>query len=237
MEIMNMLADLIMKLNHNLLFWAFERIKYRTIQKKKFWTDRLLILKMIDALFFVFKRKKKKKKEKKIVNLMALSLFKIPTVLAFSWCGFYIQNDFFLRDLTLQIGCGFYTMVGSTCMPVYGICHLQSAHCHFQSTVFQNFFAIYSPLFAIYSRLFASYSLQFAIYSPLFAIYILLFAIYSPQLAMYSPLFAIYSPLFAIYMYNLIISYFCTKTFCGYSLDVPHQDSSNEYPQHVFMEK
>ena len=59
-----MLADLIMK-NHNLLFCAFKRIKYRTIQKKKFWTDRQLISKMIDALFFVFKRKRKKKERKK----------------------------------------------------------------------------------------------------------------------------------------------------------------------------
>ena len=47
---------------------------------------------------------------------MALSLFKIPTVLAFSWCGFYIRNYFFLGDLSLQIGCGFYTTAGSACL-------------------------------------------------------------------------------------------------------------------------
>ena len=27
------------------------------------------------------------------------------------------------------------------------------------------------------------------------------------------------------------------KTCCGYSLEVPHQRASNEYPQHVFIEK
>ena len=24
---------------------------------------------------------------------------------------------------------------------------------------------------------------------------------------------------------------------CGYSLEAPHQGASNEYPQHIFMEK
>ena len=32
-----------------------------------------------------------------------------------------------------------------------------------------------------------------------------------------------------------IFSYFSTKTCCGYSLEVPHRGTSNEYPQHMFL--
>ena len=116
MEIMNMLADLIMKLNHNLLFWVFKRIKYRTRQKKKFWTDRLLISKMIDALFFVFKRKRKKKKEKK--NCKSDGPFSVQDPNCFSIFLMQVLHPklLFLGDLSLQIGCKFYTTAGSACL-------------------------------------------------------------------------------------------------------------------------
>ena len=32
-------------------------------------------------------------------------------------------------------------------------------------------------------------------------------------------------------------SYFSVKTYCGYSLEAPRWGASNEYPQHVFIEK
>ena len=38
------------------------------------------------------------------------------------------------------------------------------------------------------------------------------------------------------YPHNIVLfSNFFTKTCCGYSLEVPHQRTSNEYPQHLFL--